>query len=558
MQAQVLDTMDLERERGITIKLQPVRMHWRDADLNLIDTPGHADFAYEVSRSLAACEGALLVVDATQGIQAQTLANVYLAIEAGLTIIPVVNKIDLPAAAADKVTAEIVQLLGVDASEVLRVSAKQGTGIAELLDAIIARIPAPRGDAEQPLRALIFDSVYDEYRGVILYVRVVDGALPTGGQIKLLRSGRVTQALEVGHFAPFKSADAQLDNGQIGYVVTSLKSVEEARVGDTVTTVSAPAAADQALPGYREVKPYVYAGFFPVSATDYPSMREAIKKLKLNDSALQFAPENSQVLGFGFRLGFLGLLHMEIVQQRLEREFDLALIVTNPSVDYIVDYIDGHEETLQSAADLPDPVQIRAIREPWIRGEIVTPKAYVGACIQLLNSIRGLQKSLKYLDDDVTLIDFEAPLANVLTDFYDTLKSISSGYASFNYEVAEYRAADLVRLDILVNGDRVDSLSIIAHRTEADSLGRSVVEKLREIIPRQLFDISLQAAIGGRILARETVRAMGKNVTAKLYGGDVSRKNKLLDKQKKGKKRMKQIGRVEIPPEAFMVLVKRD
>ncbi|MCC7289044.1 elongation factor 4 [bacterium] len=556
MQAQLLDSMELEREKGITIKLQPVRMQWREHTLNLIDTPGHVDFSYEVSRSLAACEGALLVVDAAQGIQAQTLANVYLAIEADLTIIPVLNKIDLPAAEPERVSAEIVKLLGCDPEDIIQVSAKEGTNVDRVLDAVVEKVPSPRGDKDKPTRALIFDSVYDEYRGVILYVRLVDGQLKTGGQIFLLGSGKKALAVEVGHFSPDKRPDQVLECGQIGYIVTNLKTIEDARVGDTVTT--AAGGSTDALPGYARVKPYVYAGFFPTTGEDYPQLRDALEKLKLNDAALEFTPENSSVLGFGFRLGFLGLLHLEIIKERLEREYDLSLVVTNPSVDYQVTTTGGGDIVIRNAAELPDVSRIIEIREPWIKGEIVVPSRYVGAVMQLVTNSRGHQTNLNYLDETLCLFHFEAPLSNILTDFYDSLKSVTAGYGSFNYELTGYRAENLVRLDILVGGEMVDSLSLMTHRTEAERLGRQIVEKLKEVIPRQLFEVSLQAAIGGKVIAREDVRAMGKNVTAKLYGGDVTRKNKLLDKQKKGKARMKKIGKVDIPPEAFMVLVKRD
>lgn len=556
MQAQLLDSMDLEREKGITIKLQPVRMQWRDYTLNLIDTPGHVDFSYEVSRSLAACEGALLVVDAAQGIQAQTLANVYLALEANLTIIPILNKIDLPAAEPERVAAEISSLIGCDPHEIIRVSAKEGTNVEQVLDSVVEHVPAPRGAEDQPLRALIFDSVYDEYRGVILYLRVVDGKLDSGQTLGLMRSGKQALAIETGYFSPHKIAAPSIECGQIGYVVTNLKSISDARVGDTVTLARQPAS--ESLPGYKKVRPFVYAGVFPSSGEDYPALRDALEKLKLNDSALEYTPETSAVLGFGFRLGFLGLLHLDIVKERLEREYNLSLVITNPSVDYEVRTTSGDELVIKNAADLPDVSRVEEIREPWIAGEIVVPSQYLGSVIQLINNARGMQKNLSYIEESLCLVSFEAPLANVLTDFYDSLKSITSGYGSFNYEVSDYRVEKLVKVDVLVGGELVDSLSLIVHRTEAERLGRTMVEKLKEVIPRQLFVISLQAAIGGKVIAREDVKAMGKNVTAKLYGGDVTRKNKLLDKQKKGKKRMKKIGKVDIPPEAFMVLVKRD
>ncbi len=556
MRAQLLDQMDLEREKGITIKLQPVRMGWREHELNLIDTPGHVDFSYEVSRSLAACEGAVLVVDAAQGIQAQTLANVYLALEANLTIIPVLNKIDLPAAEPDKVAKEVSSLIGCEPDEVLRISAKEGTNVDRLLDMVVEQVPSPRGNGQTPLRALIFDSIYDEYRGVILYVRIVDGRLQKGDQLKLMVSGNTTLAIDVGHFDPRMSSDPGIECGQIGYVVTNLKTTADARVGDTVTTQVAPAV--ESLPGYKKVRPFVYAGFFPASAEDYPNLKDAIAKLTLNDSALEYAPENSQILGFGFRLGFLGLLHLDIVKERLEREYNLSLVVTNPSVDYRVQTMNGETVEVKSAAELPLATTIAEIAEPWISGEIIVPSTYLGSIIQLVNSVRGRQTNLSYIDQDLALMSFEAPLANVLTDFYDDLKSLTAGYGSFNYELADYRVEDLVRVDILVGGELVDSLSFITHRSEAVQVGRTIVDKLKDVIPRQLFEVSVQAAIGGKIIAREDIKPLGKNVTAKLYGGDISRKKKLWAKQKEGKKRMKSVGKVEIPAEAFMVMVKKD
>ena len=556
MKAQLLDTMELEQEKGITIKLQPVRMSWKDHQLNLIDTPGHVDFSYEVSRSLAAVEGAVLVVDASQGIQAQTLANVYLAMEAGLEIVPVLNKIDLPAADPERVAAEVAGLLGCDPDSILRVSAKSGDGVAELLDRLVRDVPAPSGEAAKPTRALIFDSVYDEYRGVILFLRVVDGALNKNASMKLMATGATGLAIETGIFAPRQLAAPSLEAGQIGYAVTNLKSIAEAQVGDTVTLTDHPAA--EPLPGYRQVKPFVFAGFFPSSGEQYPDLKDALEKLKLNDAALLYEPESSQILGFGYRVGFLGLLHMEIIKERLEREYGLDMVVTSPSTDYQVRTTTGEESVVRSAAELPDPSRIAEIREPWIKGEVVVPGDFVGGVIQLINRIRGQQTGLQYLDEQLALITFEAPLANVLTDFYDNLKSITSGYGSFNYELDDYRPENLVRLDILVGGELVDSLSQITHREEAYRAGKQIVEKLKEVIPRQLFEVSLQAAIGGKIIAREDIKAMGKNVTAKLYGGDVTRKNKLLDKQKAGKKRMKRVGKVDIPSEAFMVIMSRD
>jgi len=555
MKAQLLDKMVLEREKGITIKLQPVQMSWKEHQLNLIDTPGHVDFSYEVSRSLAACEGAILVVDASQGIQAQTLANVYLAIEAGLEIIPVLNKIDLPAADPERVAAEVSNLLGCDADSILKVSAKEGMGVPELLDEVIAKVPAPKGDSNKPLRALVFDSVYDSYRGVILFLRVVDGKLKKGEAITMMDSKQSGLAIENGVFKPSQTPVSHLDTGQIGYIVTNLKSVSEARVGDTVTSMVAPST--EALDGYKQVKPFVFAGFFPTSAEQYPALKEALEKLKLNDAALVYTPETSQVLGFGYRVGFLGLLHLDIVRERLEREYNLDIVATNPSTDYIVRTLDGTKKTIRSAADLPDIGKLVDIQEPWIKGEVVVPGDYLGSVIQLVNQVRGHQTDLSYVDESLAIVTFEAPLAGVLTDFYDSLKNVTSGYGSFNYEITDYRVENLVRLDILVGGEMVDSLSLIVHRDDAYRLGKTIVEKLKGVIPKQMFEVSLQAAIGGKIIAREDIKSLGKNVTAGLYGGDVSRKNKLLDKQKKGKKKMKRIGKVDIPAEAFMVLVKR-
>lgn len=555
MKAQLLDQMDIERERGITIKLQPVRMSWQGNTLNLIDTPGHVDFSYEVSRSLQACEGAVLVVDASQGIQAQTLANVYLAMEANLHIIPVINKIDLPAAEPDRVAAEVAKLIGCEPGEVLRISAKEGHGVKELLDRIVEQVPSPKGNPTDKARALIFDSIYDEYRGVILYVRVIDGALHKNSPLSFMASQKQSIAIDVGHFNPSMSSDEVLSCGQIGFIVSNLKTTADARVGDTITLQSQPAS--DPLPGYKRVKPFVYAGIYPVSATDYPGLKEALAKLSLNDAALDYTQENSTVLGFGFRVGFLGLLHMEIIKERLEREHDLDLVVTNPSVDYIVVDQTGEETHIQSAAELPDPTQIQIIKEPWIKGELITPTQYLGTLMQLVNSLRGEQRNLSYIDEKVALIEFVAPLANMLVDFYDQLKSATSGYGSFNYDFWEYKAEDLVKVDFLVAAEKVDSLSMIVHRSESVRVGRQVVEKLSGVIPRQLFEISLQAAIGGKFIAREDIKALGKNVTAKLYGGDISRKKKLWAKQKAGKKKMKMIGKVEIPSEAFMVLLQK-
>ncbi len=555
MKSQLLDSMDLEREKGITIKLQPVRMSYKNTQLNLIDTPGHVDFSYEVSRSLQACEGALLVVDASQGIQAQTLANVYLAMEANLTIIPVLNKIDLPAADPDKVAQEVMDLLGCKREEILEVSAKTGKGIPEVLSAVLGRIPAPKKAESTAARALIFDSVYDDYRGVILYIRVFDGKIPKNAEISMMAAQSEGLALEVGALKPKMTPEDTLQSGEIGYIVTNLRSVSEARVGDTVTLAKNP--AERPLAGYKEVKPFVYAGVFPSLAEDYPTLKDALEKLTLNDAALQYTPENSQVLGHGFRIGFLGLLHMDIVKERMERSHNIELIVTNPSTDYEVTLISGEEMTIKSASELPDASKIAQIREPWIKGEIVTPKEYVGGVLQLIVQGRGYQKNISYTESELAMIAFEAPLANMLTDFYDNLKSVTSGYGSFNYELADYRADDLVRLDFLIAGERADALSVMVHKTEAERLGRSMTERLKEVIPKQLFVVSLQAAIGGRVIARENVPALKKNVTGHLYGGDVSRKKKLWAKQKEGKKRLKKFGKVEVPPEAFVVLLKQ-
>lgn len=555
MKSQLLDSMDLEREKGITIKLTPVRMHYRGHDLNLIDTPGHVDFSYEVSRSLAACEGAILVVDASQGIQAQTLANVYLAIAADLTIIPVLNKIDLPAADVPRVSAEIINLLGCSEDDILKVSAKTGEGVPEVLDAVVARIAPPQGSASLATRSLIFDSYYDDYRGVILYVRAVDGAIKKGDTIEMIATGAHGLALEVGALSPGMVPQPAIETGQVGYIVTNLKTTRDARVGDTVTTKRAH--SDQQLPGYQHVKPFVYAGFFPVSNEDYNELKEAVEKLSLSDSALQFEPENSPVLGFGVRIGFLGLLHMDIVRERLEREYNLDLVVTNPSTDYQVQLSNGEELDIKSASDLPDVSKIKEISEPWIKGEIVVPQEYIGSVIQLIVTKRGRQNNLSYIDERA-LISFEAPLANLLTDFYDQLKSVTSGYGSFNYELDSYRVEDLVRIDFYVAGEIVDALSIMAHRSESQRIGREVVDKLKEVIPRQNFQVALQAAIGGKFIARADLSAYRKDVTTGLYGGDVSRKKKVLAKQAKGKKRMKRFGKVDIPSEAFTVMLKRD
>ncbi len=555
MKSQLLDSMDLEREKGITIKLAPVRMQHGEYQLNLIDTPGHVDFSYEVSRSLEACEGAILVVDASQGIQAQTLANVYLAMEADLTIIPVLNKVDLPAADVPRVSAQVINLLGCEESDILKISAKTGDGVPEVLSAVVDKVAPPSGNSDEATRALIFDSYYDDYRGVILYTRTVDGSIKKGDTIEMLATGAHGLALEVGALQPTMKSTNSLATGEIGYIVTNLKTTRDAKVGDTITVKRHH--SDSPLPGYQNVRPFVYAGFFPVSNEDYNDLKDAIEKLAMSDSALQFEPENSPVLGFGVRIGFLGLLHMDIIRERLEREYDLDLVVTNPSTDYQITMTDDEELSIKSASDLPLVTKITEIREPWIKGEIVVPTEYIGAVIQLIVSKRGLQKNLSYIDERA-LISFDAPLANLLTDFYDQLKSVTSGYGSFNYELSGYRAEDLVKVDFYVAGEIVDALSVMAHRSESVSLGRETVKKLKEVIPRQNFQVSLQAAIGGKFIAREDVSAYRKDVTTGLYGGDVSRKKKVLAKQAKGKKRMKRFGKVDIPSEAFTVMLKRD
>ncbi len=559
MKQQLLDSMELEREKGITIKLSPVRMRYRGYDLNLIDTPGHVDFSYEVSRSLEACEGAVLVVDATQGIQAQTLTNVYLAMEANLTIIPVLNKIDLPASDTAKVSAQLISLLGCEEADIIKVSAKTGQNVDRVLEAIIKRIPAPQGDQAAPTRALIFDSYYDDYRGVVLYVRLVDGQLAKGASIRMMATGAKALALEVGHLAPGMMADSALTTGQIGYIVTNLKTTREARVGDTVTVGSGEpdSAKVKPLPGYREVKPFVYAGFFPTSNEYYDALKEAVEKLSLSDSVLHYTPENSPVLGFGLRLGFLGLLHMDIVRERLEREYGLELIVTNPSTSYQVKLTDGTALTIESADELPDRSKVASIAEPWIGGEIVVPVDYVGPVIQLIVKKRGLQKNISYIGERA-VIDFEAPMANLLTDFYDQLKSLTSGYGTYNYDLIGYREGDLVRVDFYVAGELVSALSLMCHRSESAKLGREVVRKLKEVIPRQQFAVSLQAGIGGKFIAREDLSSYRKDVTVKIHTGDPDRRAKLLDKQRRGKKRMKRFGKVDIPADAFTVMLKRD
>lgn len=562
MKSQLLDSMELEREKGITIKLTPVQMHYKGYELNLIDTPGHVDFSYEVSRSLQAVESAILVVDATQGIQAQTLANVYLALEQDLTIIPVINKIDLPAADVEKVSGEIINLLGCKKEDIIPVSAKTGLNVEAVLDAIIQKVPSPKTPIESEstsstleTRALIFDSYFDDYRGVVLYVRVFNGQIKKNDNIFMMASKINGIALEVGVLTPGMQPKDNLSEGEVGYIVTNLKTTREAKVGDTVTLQKKPASTP--LPGYKNVLPFVYAGFFPVSNDQYKDLKDAIEKLSLSDSALRFEPENSPVLGFGLRIGFLGLLHMDIIKERLEREFKLDLVVTNPSTNYQVRLNSGEELEIKSASNLPDTSYVSEIREPWVRGEIILPVSMIGNVLTLIIEKRGLQKNISYLEDRA-LINFEAPMANLLTDFYDQLKSLTSGYASFNYEISDYRPEDLVRVDFLIGGERIDALALMCHRSEADSIGRTITKKLKEVIPRQNFEVALQAAIGARIIARETIGAFRKDVTVKIHTGDRDRKAKLLEKQKRGKARMKRFGKIDIPSEAFTVMLKRD
>jgi GTP-binding protein LepA len=558
---QVLDSMDLERERGITIKLQAVRMSYTAQDghvyqLNLIDTPGHVDFAYEVSRSLAACEGAILVVDAAQGIEAQTLANLYQAVEAGLTIIPVVNKIDLDAAQPELVADEIVSVTGIERERVIFASAKQGVGTDEILEAVCREVPPPVGEPGRPLRALIFDSHYDPYRGVIVYVRIVDGVIRPRMKVRMMATGRVHEVDEVGSFGPGMRTGESLSAGEVGYLIASIKDVGDARVGDTVTLAEGGAPAP--LPGYRAVKPMVYAGLFPTDSDMYPDLKDALEKLQLNDAALVYEPESSAALGFGFRAGFLGLLHMEIVQERLEREFGLELITTAPTVEYVVHLRNGEVVEVDNPAQLPPVTSIERIEEPFVRLSIIVPSVYLGAMMELCQERRGVFRSLEHQVGERVLLGYELPLAEMIHDFYDQLKSRSKGYASMDYELIGFRPGDLVKLDVLVTGIPVDALSMIVHREKSQAQGRRLVERLREIIPRQLFEVPLQAAIGGKVIARETISAMRKDVLAKCYGGDVTRKRKLLERQKEGKRRMKRVGAVEIPQEAFMAVLRLD
>jgi GTP-binding protein LepA len=558
---QLLDSMELERERGITIKAQAVRVDYRARDgetyrLHLIDTPGHVDFSYEVSRSLAACEGALLVVDAAQGVEAQTVANTYAAIEAGLELIPVLNKVDLPSAEPERVAAEVTDLVGGDPDEMLRVSAKTGQGVEGVLEAIVARIPAPRGDPQSPPRALIFDSEFDPYRGVVAYVRLVDGAFHKGERITAMQAGTEADIDEIGSFVPKMRAAPGMAAGEVGYMITGIKDVSRLRVGDTLTSRQRPAA--EPLPGYREVKPMVFCGLFPIDTDRYEDLRDALDRLALNDAALSYEPETSEALGFGFRCGFLGLLHMDIVRERLEREYGLELLATTPNVRYEVELRGGERIEVRSPAEMPDPAAIEQILEPYIRATIITPAGYVGAVMNLCQSRRGTHVDMHYLSPERVQLRYDLPLAEIVLDFYDQLKSRTAGYASLDYEQSGNRAADLVKLDVLLAGERVDALSVIVHSDDAYRAGKALVERLQKTIPRQLFDVPVQAAIGSRVLARETVKALRKDVTAKLYGGDVTRKRKLLEKQKAGKKRMKQVGRIEVPQEAFLSVLELD
>jgi len=556
---QTLDQMDLEREKGITIKAQAVRMRYTALDgeeyeLNLIDTPGHVDFTYEVSRSLAACEGTLLVIDSTQGIEAQTLANLYLALEADLSIIPVINKIDLPSADPERVKQEVEEVIGIPGDECILASAKEGIGTQEILEAIVKQIPPPKGNPDAPLRALVFDSHYDSYKGVIAYVRVFDGQLHEGERVAMMAAGSATDILEAGYFQPRMISSGQLTAGEVGYIATGFKNVKDCRVGDTVTTPGALGHVEP-LPGYKPAKPMVFAGIYPVEGSDYPLLRDALDRLKLNDASLFYEPETSNALGFGFRCGFLGLLHMEIIQERLEREYGLDILATAPSVEYHVTPTNGPMVTVDNPSDFPASGDIEKIEEPWMDISIFTPARYIGTIMDLVTTRRGTFKEMKYIEAERVLLTYKMPLQELIVDFYDQLKSRTQGYASLDYSFSDYLAADLVKLDILVNGYPVDALSLILHRDKAYVQGRMLVEKLRSLIPRQLFEVPIQAAIGSRIIARESVKAMRKDVLSKCYGGDISRKRKLLEKQKEGKKRMKMVGNVEIPQEAFMAIL---
>ncbi|MFA5413403.1 MAG: translation elongation factor 4 [Patescibacteria group bacterium] len=556
MKDQLLDMMDLERERGITIKLQPVRMNYKDFILNLIDTPGHVDFNYEVSRSLAAVEGALLLVDATQGVQAQTLGNLYLALEQNLTIIPVVNKVDLKNAEVEKTVQEIVALVGCKKEEVILASGKTGVGVPEILEAVVEKVPSPRGKIDEPLRALIFDSKYDDYKGVVAYVRVVDGEVRRGDKMFLMATKTESEVLEVGYFKPKFQTAEKLLAGEIGYIVTGLKEIEKCRVGDTVTSKNSESMV-RSLPGYKEVKPMVFAGIFCKEGDDFPKLRDAILKLKLNDASLTFETEQSKALGFGFRCGLLGLLHLEIVEERLRREHNLDVIVTVPSVAYRITNQKNEVAIIKSPSELPDLSRIKMIEEPWIKIDVVSPSNYIGGIMQMVQEKRGIYFNTEYLDADRVILHYEIPLSAILVDFYDKLKSVSSGYASLNYEFFGYREADVLKMDILVASEPVEALATIVYRDTAQDVGRRIVSSLKKVLPRQMFEVKIQAALGGKIIASEHLPAMKKDVTAKLYGGDVTRKNKLLEKQKKGKKKMKALGKVDIPPAAFLAVLKK-
>lgn len=561
MKEQLLDSMDLERERGITIKLNSVQLKYKASDgeiytFHLIDTPGHVDFTYEVSRSLAACEGAILVVDAAQGIEAQTLANVYLAIDNDLEIVPVINKIDLPSADPERVRGEIEDVIGLDASEAVLASAKAGIGIEDILEQIVEKVPAPMGDPEAPLKALIFDSLYDAYRGVVAYIRVVDGTVKPGDKIKMMATGKEFEVNEVGVFSPKATPMDELTVGDVGYLTAAIKNVGDSRVGDTIT--SAKNGATEPLPGYRRLNPMVYCGLYPIDSSKFNDLREALEKLELNDSALQFEPETSQALGFGFRCGFLGLLHMEIIQERIEREFKIDLITTAPSVIYDVIMTDGTQVKVDNPSNMPDPQKIERIEEPYVKATMMAPNDYVGAIMEICQAKRGHFIDMQYIDETRVSIHYEIPLSEIVYDFFDQLKSNTKGYASFDYELIGYKPSKLVKMDILLNAEKVDALSFIVHRDFAYERGKVIVEKLKELIPRQQFEVPVQAAIGQKVVARSTIKAMGKNVLAKCYGGDISRKRKLLEKQKEGKKRMKQVGSVEVPQEAFMAVLKMD